>query len=103
MLECVRSNFGRDAELRQQLLATGDRLLQEGWPVNDGFWGIGPSGKGRSELGKILMRVRAGVQEVQQDEQQTHICAGNMTCKFLKRELRRTGHLTSGIRADLVD
>ena len=73
MLECVRSNFGRDAELRQQLLATGDRLLQEGWPVNDGFWGIGPSGKGRSELGKILMRVRAGVQEVQQDEQQTHI------------------------------
>ena len=72
--------------------------------MNDGFWGIGPSGKGRSELGKILMRVRAGVQEVQQDEQQTHICAGNMTCKFLKkRELKRTGHLTSGVKADLVD
>ena len=49
------------------------------------------------------MNIEEGVQEVQQDEQQTHICAGNMTCKFLKKELKRTGHLTSGIKADLVD
>ena len=35
------------------------------------------------------MNIEEGVQEVQQDEQQTHICAGDMTCKFLKKELKR--------------
>jgi ribA/ribD-fused uncharacterized protein len=58
MLRCVRPKFLRDPGLKEKLLATGDRLLQEGLPAKDKFWGIGTDGKGRNELGKILMRVR---------------------------------------------
>jgi len=47
----------RDPELRQRLLDTGDQELVEGNTWNDRFWGV-CKGKGRNELGKILMEIR---------------------------------------------
>ncbi len=48
-----------DPALRAALKATGDQELQEGNNWNDTFWGVSlKTGKGRNELGKILMRIR---------------------------------------------
>lgn len=48
-------NFG----LREQLLATGDQVLQEGNLWHDTFWGVDlRTGKGENRLGKILMEIR---------------------------------------------
>jgi ribA/ribD-fused uncharacterized protein len=48
-------------ELKQQLLATGDRWLEEGNGWGDTFWGVSPVGSnnGQNMLGKLLMQVRA--------------------------------------------
>ncbi len=48
-------------ELREKLLATGDRLLEEGNWWGDKFWGVSPvgSGNGKNALGKLLMQIRA--------------------------------------------
>lgn len=60
MTRIVRSKFQLNADLREMLLVTGTEELQEGNNWNDRFWGICPpgSGKGRNELGKILMKIR---------------------------------------------
>eukprot|EP00928_Gymnodinium_smaydae_P093186 TRINITY_DN77226_c0_g1_i1.p1 TRINITY_DN77226_c0_g1~~TRINITY_DN77226_c0_g1_i1.p1 ORF type:complete len:232 (+),score=23.05 TRINITY_DN77226_c0_g1_i1:147-842(+) len=58
MLTCIRSKFQRNDCLRSLLLSTGSRHLAEGLPARDDFWGIGSSGRGKNELGKILMQVR---------------------------------------------
>jgi N-glycosidase YbiA len=57
MYELVRQKFANNAELREQLLATGDAELVEVNNWRDRFWGV-YRGEGRNELGKILMRVR---------------------------------------------
>ena len=57
MYELVRHKFEDDDGLRAKLLATGDAELVEGNHWGDTFWGV-CGGKGRNELGKILMRVR---------------------------------------------
>jgi ribA/ribD-fused uncharacterized protein len=56
MTELVFQKFS-DPDLRQQLLATGDRELVEGNTWNDRFWGV-CKGKGENHLGKILTFVR---------------------------------------------
>jgi len=62
MERLVRANFA-DADLAAKLLATGERELIEGNTWRDTTWGCvrGKDGewKGRNELEKILMEVRA--------------------------------------------
>ena len=53
----VRAKFAPGTELAEKLLATGDAELVEGNAWNDTFWGV-CRGRGRNELGKILMKVR---------------------------------------------
>ena len=55
----VRAKFTQNTDLTALLLATGDRLIQEGNTWHDVFWGVDArTGKGETHLGKILMKVR---------------------------------------------
>ena len=56
MKDCLMSKFKND-NLREQLLKTGDRHLEEGNTWNDTFWGT-CKGVGENNLGKLLMEVR---------------------------------------------
>ena len=47
MREAVRAKFETHADLREQLLATGDEELVEDSP-NDDYWGRGRKGTGRT-------------------------------------------------------
>jgi ribA/ribD-fused uncharacterized protein len=57
MRDAVEAKFRQHAELGAMLLATGNAKLVE-HTENDDFWGDGGDGKGRNELGRILMAVR---------------------------------------------
>lgn len=56
MLRGLRQKF-QHPELRALLLGTGKKRLIEDSPY-DGYWGIGPNGKGKNRLGELLMRLR---------------------------------------------
>ena len=58
MEDLVRLKFTTHADLRAQLLATGDAELVEGNNWNDRFWGV-CKGSGQNHLGKLLMKIRA--------------------------------------------
>lgn len=60
MREVIGAKFkGGSEELREMLIATGERELVEGNVWNDTFWGVSlRTGKGQNQLGKILMEVR---------------------------------------------
>ena len=64
MREAVEAKFRQHDDLRARLLATGDAPLVE-HTENDDFWGDGGDGKGRNELGRILMAVRDVLREAQ--------------------------------------
>jgi len=57
MRRAVWQKFKTHPELQAVLLATGDAEIIEAAP-NDAYWGAGADGRGRNELGKILMEVR---------------------------------------------
>jgi ribA/ribD-fused uncharacterized protein len=57
MREAVEAKFRQHDDLRALLLETGDAKLVE-HTENDAFWGDGGDGRGRNELGRILMSVR---------------------------------------------
>ena len=58
MLSLVGQKF-QDPDLRRRLLATGTAELVEGNSWADQFWGVDEkTGRGRNEMGKILMKVR---------------------------------------------
>lgn len=57
MQDILEAKFDKELPLAEMLLATGDEELVEGNHWNDTFWGV-YRGKGRNELGKILMRIR---------------------------------------------
>jgi len=57
MYECCMAKFLQHADLRKQLMETGDQELIEDSPI-DSFWGCGADGRGQNNLGKVLMRVR---------------------------------------------
>ncbi len=61
MFEACLEKFQTHDEARKILLSTGDEELIEDSP-DDYYWGCGKTGTGRNMLGKILMRVRAGIQ-----------------------------------------
>jgi len=56
MAEIVFMKFCND-ELKEKLLATGDKYLEETNHWNDVSWGV-CNGKGENNLGKILMKIR---------------------------------------------
>ncbi len=59
MYECVLAKFLQHADLRKQLIETGDEeLVEDTKSTNDMYWGCGTDGTGRNELGKILMSIR---------------------------------------------
>lgn len=62
MLWGVREKFKKE-ELREMLLNTGDQQLIEGNFWNDTYWGV-CKGVGENNLGKILMRVREEVKNL---------------------------------------
>jgi ribA/ribD-fused uncharacterized protein len=57
MTHLIRQKF-ESGYLRDKLLETGDRHLEEGNGWGDTFWGVS-GGIGRNELGRILMETRA--------------------------------------------
>src|SRR5262245_28354201 len=57
MHEAVLAKFTQHADLREILLATGDATIVE-HTKNDSYWGDGGDGKGKNQLGRILMQVR---------------------------------------------
>ena len=65
MLAIVRSKFTRNAQAREQLLATGEAELIEGNGWHDNFWGrcrckaCTRTVQARNVLGRLLMTVRA--------------------------------------------
>jgi|SRR5688572_6697075 len=67
MREAVEAKFRQHAELRALLLATGDAKLVE-HTENDDYWGDGGDGRGRNELGRILMAVRDALRREDADE-----------------------------------
>jgi ribA/ribD-fused uncharacterized protein len=63
VMEClIREKFFRHDSLRERLLATGDRYLEETNHWGDTFWGV-CEGKGENHLGKTLMKIRAEIRE----------------------------------------
>lgn len=58
MYDIVYDKFSRNKDLKEQLLATGDKELIESNTWNDTYWGV-CRGVGKNMLGKILMRVRS--------------------------------------------
>lgn len=62
MEDVVRDKFTRNKDLKNKLLATGERELIEGNTWNDTYWGVCRE-KGENKLGKILMKVRSELQE----------------------------------------
>lgn len=64
MEEIVREKFRQNSELAKMLLATGDRILEEGNRWNDTFWGVNiNTRKGKNNLGIILMKIREELKE----------------------------------------
>lgn len=53
----VKAKMVDDERVALVLLQTGEARLVEASPV-DSFWGAGRDGKGKNQLGEILMRVR---------------------------------------------
>jgi N-glycosidase YbiA len=58
MREAVWHKFQAHPELQAILLGTGDAPIVEA-AHQDAYWGCGPDGSGRNQLGKTLMEVRA--------------------------------------------
>lgn len=58
MGDVVLTKFVVNKDLRDKLIATGQRELIEGNTWHDTFWGV-CNGKGENNLGKILMEVRS--------------------------------------------
>ena len=58
MLSVLRSKFTFNETLNQNLLATGEKYLEETNWWNDQFWGVDYRHGGQNNLGKILMLVR---------------------------------------------
>ena len=63
MFELVMDKFTRDESLKTKLLETGNALLVEDNTWGDTYWGK-CNGEGKNHLGKILMRVRRELRQI---------------------------------------
>jgi len=59
----VLAKFQQHADIRQQLLDTGDAVIIE-HTSNDSYWGDGGDGSGKNMLGIILMETRATLRSI---------------------------------------
>ena len=66
MLQALLAKFKQHHILRSELLSTNDAILIE-HTENDVYWGDGGDGKGENMLGKLLMRVREMIREINDD------------------------------------
>jgi hypothetical protein len=57
MRKAVLRKFETHADIREELLSTGDELIVENAP-GDYYWGCGADGSGKNMLGQILVEVR---------------------------------------------
>lgn len=57
MTELVRAKVAQNEDVRDCLLATGNRKIVENSPW-DAFWGMGDDGNGQNQMGKIWMQLR---------------------------------------------
>lgn len=57
MYEILKDKFTRNKVLKQALLDTGDRILEETNWWNDKYWGV-CNGVGDNHLGHLLMQIR---------------------------------------------
>lgn len=62
MLQLTVDKYTRHPELRELLLVTGSRYLEESNSWSDIYWGVDTKKGGQNRLGEILMRVRALLQ-----------------------------------------
>lgn len=62
MQEICMAKFTQNEDLREKLVATGDKYLEEGNTWGDKIWGT-VNGQGQNMLGKILMGVRAKLRD----------------------------------------
>lgn len=65
MEEICRAKLEQNPYVRHKLLQTGDLPIVEDSP-KDSFWGWGPDREGRNELGKIWMRLREELRNIQE-------------------------------------
>jgi len=69
VMESIINSKFKDIDLRQKLLDTEDEELIEGNYWHDRFWGVckcdSCGNEGRNELGKILMKERKKIKELQ--------------------------------------
>ncbi len=57
MEEILRVKLSQHADVEAVLRSTGSKMIIENSP-SDSFWGIGPTGEGENNLGKIWMKLR---------------------------------------------
>jgi len=62
MYVVVKAKVLQHKSIEKTLLETGDAMLVE-HTYKDSYWGDGPDGNGRNQLGKTLMRIRKELQE----------------------------------------
>jgi ribA/ribD-fused uncharacterized protein len=62
MRQALVAKFTQHRELKELLLATGDRRLIES-TANDDYWGDGGDGSGKNMLGRLLMEIRSELNE----------------------------------------
>jgi len=62
MYEICLAKFTQNKDLKEKLLATGDKHLEEGNTWGDKIWGT-VNGIGENRLGKILMQIRDELME----------------------------------------
>lgn len=67
MEEVIRAKFSQNEELKNKLLQTGDRYLEEGNTWGDKIWGT-VNGSGANLLGQILMKIREEFKELEKND-----------------------------------
>ncbi len=63
MEEILIAKAGQHEDVGDALKKTENREIIENSPVDD-FWGCGPDGSGRNEVGKIWMKIRVNIKKV---------------------------------------
>ena len=75
MYEVNYHKYSVNEELKQKLLTTGDRYLEETNWWGDRYWGV-CNGEGRNQLGKTLMRIRSELRNPVQMFKKRYLAAG---------------------------
>ncbi|MBE0548387.1 MAG: NADAR family protein [Rubrivivax sp.] len=60
MYEIVKAKIIQNPDVYLTLISTGDSSIVETSPT-DSFWGVGPNGKGKNHLGKIIESIREDI------------------------------------------